>query len=239
MKNTAKLIVAGVFALGALFGFLSSDRFSRTGAAVFSHAAASPTPPQNTNTSTSSNVTNKLAVNSASSPAPVAANTVSNTATASTSTGSKKITKNFTLGQNSMTEHGDVAFNHENHAYKKYSADGKSVVGCVECHHTDQPAKAMKAPLVTSERDEILTDAVYQKSSQKVSTCRSCHFQDGEVLDGKTMPVLGDSDLNNQVAYHQNCNVCHDAAARLRPAVKKTAGFATTSDCTTCHKENK
>src|SRR5215207_11254386 len=33
-----------------------------------------------------------------------------------------------------------LTFSHLNHATKNYSIDGKSTIGCVECHHTDQPA---------------------------------------------------------------------------------------------------
>ena len=43
-----------------------------------------------------------------------------------------------------------VPFNHETHSTKMYSADLKSVPSCAECHHTDQPKAALKAPLVTS-----------------------------------------------------------------------------------------
>src|ERR1051326_6688600 len=33
----------------------------------------------------------------------------------------------------------DQAFNHVNHSTKpEYSIDGKTVIACVECHHTDQ-----------------------------------------------------------------------------------------------------
>ena len=249
MKNTAKLIVAGVFALGALFAFLSSNNFSRTGATVFSASTATPTPAKNTNSAPSaaanlapvtraanSNASTFPFGHPAASPGTVPANLASNTVAANTSPGGKKIPKSFTLGQNSLSEHGDVAFNHENHAYKNYSVDGKSVLGCVECHHTDQPKP--KSPLVTSERNEVLTDAVYQRSSQKVSTCRSCHFQDGEVPEGKEMPVFKGTDQTNQEAYHRNCNVCHDDAASLRPEIKKKPGFATTNDCLVCHKKN-
>src|SRR5919112_5980172 len=33
-----------------------------------------------------------------------------------------------------------VPFSHVNHATKNYSVDGTKPIGCVECHHTDQPA---------------------------------------------------------------------------------------------------
>ena len=32
-----------------------------------------------------------------------------------------------------------VPFSHLNHATKNYSPDGTKTIGCVECHHTDQP----------------------------------------------------------------------------------------------------
>jgi len=246
MKNAAKLIVISTFALGSLFVFLSNANISSGGAAVFSDETSrvmpledkskTPTSMPTVMKSPMADVTNTPV---ATAPANTAANTAANTSIASTSTGGKKITKSFTLGQNSFTEYGDVAFDHENHAEKNYSADGKSVVACIDCHHTDQPKSALKLPLVTSERDEILTMAVYQKSSQKVSTCRSCHYQESEVPEGKTIPKANDKVLDNRLAYHINCNDCHDAAARLRPEVKKKAGFATTNQCTVCHIENK
>lgn len=160
--------------------------------------------------------------------------------------GDKAMKKEFTLGKDSLSEYGEVAFNHETHAFKPYSPDGKSVVGCVECHHTDQPKSALKPPLVTSEREVALTHDSWKASAQKVNECRFCHFQDGSVPDGKTMPTASyteggkstKKDLNNELAYHINCNTCHDAAAKLRPELKKKAGFATTKDCLLCHKSN-
>jgi len=154
------------------------------------------------------------------------------------------IPKTFTLAKDSLSEYGEVKFDHDAHAFKPYSPDGKSVMGCVECHHTDQPKSALKPPLSTSERDVTLTMEVFQKATQKVSECRACHFQDGNVPDGKTMPSATYTDggkstkkeLNNELAFHINCNTCHDAAFKLRPELKKTPGFATSKDCTVCHK---
>jgi cytochrome c553 len=153
------------------------------------------------------------------------------------------IPKTFTLAKDSLSEYGEVTFNHENHASLMYSPDGKSVMGCVECHHTDQPKSALKPPLSTSERDVALTMEVFKGSAQKVSECRACHFQDGNVPDGKTMPSATYKDgeksttktLTNELAYHINCNACHDAAAKLRPELKKKPGFATSKDCNICH----
>jgi hypothetical protein len=156
----------------------------------------------------------------------------------------KMIPKTFTLGTDSQSEYGEVAFNHENHAFMKYSPDGTAVMGCVECHHTDQPKSALKPPLLTSERDVTMTFETWKASSQKVSDCRACHFQDGNVPEGKEMPKATYTDtgksvtkaLNNQLAYHINCNTCHDAAVKVRPDLKKKPGFATGKDCAICHK---
>ena len=159
--------------------------------------------------------------------------------------GDKTIQKNFTLSADSLDEHGDVAFDHDSHAFKNYSPDGKSVMGCVECHHTDQPKSALKPPLSTSERDVAMTIETWKASTQKVNNCRTCHFQEGSIPDGKTMPSAtytdgGKStkkDLTNQLAYHINCNTCHDAAFAARPELKKKPGFATSKDCMVCHKK--
>lgn len=218
MKTSVKLIVLALFSSVGLFTLISCSN-SGSGTLSAAMAQATPTPAAN------------AAANTAKPPAPA---------------GDKKITKKFTLGKDSASQYGEVAFDHETHAEGKYSPDGKSVVGCVECHHTDQPKSALKPPLVTSERDVVLTMASWQASPQKVSECRTCHFQEGSVPDGKTMPSAtyaegGKSktkDLNNELAYHLNCNTCHDAAAAARPELKKKAGFATSKDCAICHKTN-
>lgn len=213
MKRSAKLAVTAIFGLGifglALFFAVGQPR----GIRVTAEAAPTPTP---------------AAANTAVKPP----------------AGGKTITKHFTLGKDSLSEYGEVSFDHDLHAFQNYSPDGKSVVGCIECHHTDQPKSALKPPLATSERDTTLTMEVFQASNQKVSQCRDCHFQDGNLPDGKTMPSAtytdgGKStkkDLNNELAYHINCNTCHDAAFKLRPELKKKPGFATSKDCTVCHK---
>lgn len=233
MKNTAKLIAVCIFSLGVLFAFLGNRTGVGTGAAGFSGTVASPTPPKNTNaipTAANSTSTKPALANTA--------NTAANTAAPkpSASAGGKTIAKMFTLGLDSLSEYGEAPFDHDTHAFGKYSPDGKNVMGCVECHHTDQPKSALKPPYATSERDEVLTFEVFQRSSQKVTSCRACHFQDGNVPDGKTMPTAGNKDLNNQLAYHINCNTCHDAAFKLRPELKTRKGFATSKDCAVCHK---
>jgi hypothetical protein len=217
MKNFAKALVVFTFALAGLFIVSGADM-----AAVLAQVAPKPTPTPTPAANPSP------ATTAAPTPAPAASPTGSGTG--------KKITKNFTLGKDSASEHGDVPFDHETHAEGKYSPDGKSVIACVECHHTDQPKSALKLPLVTSERSVTLTMDVWRSSTQKVSECRTCHFQKGNIPDGKEMPVLDNGqELDNEYSYHQNCNTCHDAAARLRPTLKGKKGFATGNDCFICH----
>lgn len=226
MKNLAKLVVV------LTFGFLSAAVLlnSVDPPTSLAQIKAQPTPPAN------------IAANTA------AANTKSaaNTQAAPSPSGSKTITKSFILGKDSQTEDGEVPFDHETHATKMYSPDGKSTIACIECHHTDQPKSALKPPLSTSERDVTLTLASWQASSQKVNECRSCHFQSGSIPEGKSLPTATytergkevTKDLNNELAYHINCNTCHDAAAKVRPELKGKAGFATGVDCKTCHRPN-
>ena len=187
----------------------------------------------------------------AATPTPVAANSNANTsATGSSAIGSvpdqvagQSIKKKFVLGKDSISEYGESAFDHANHALQKYSPDGTSTIACVECHHTDQPKSALKPPLSTSERDVALTLETWKTSTKKVNECRICHFQEGSVPENKEMPKASYTeagkttvkDLNNELAYHINCNTCHDAAFKLRPALKSKPGFATSKDCSTCH----
>lgn len=248
MKDLTKLIVIGIFALFGL-GFLISHASSTIGTTVFAQTNVKPTPPDDKPTPKPTDAANK----SMTEPTEAANKALTESAESNTKAkpdgppiGDKKIPKEFTLGTDSFSEYGEVFFDHDTHAFQKYSPDGKSLVGCVECHRTNQPKSALKPPLLTSERDLVMTFEVWQKSSQKVSLCRACHFQDGDVPDDKEMPIAiykdGDKettkDLNNELAYHINCNTCHDAAAALRPELKKKKGFATTNDCMICHKEN-
>ncbi|MFN0138460.1 MAG: cytochrome c3 family protein [Pyrinomonadaceae bacterium] len=227
MKNLAKLLVTAVFAIVAVALVLSGSRLGDLDV-LAQTANPTPTPAANANAK------------------PANANTAANVSANTATTGGKTIPKTFILGKDSLTEYGEAPFDHDTHAFKNYSPDGKSVVGCVECHHTDQPKSALKPPLLTSERDVALTMDVWRASSKKVSGCRDCHFQEGNVPDGKEMPTADytiggktvTKDLNNENAYHLNCNTCHDAAAALRPEVKSRTGFATSKDCLICHKKN-
>lgn len=219
MKNSAKLTVIAVFGVFVLGLILNNAGGLEASSRTIAKGIATPTPP----------AANMPATPALAKPGPAPV-------------GGKEIEKSFTLAKDSQSEYGEVAFNHENHAFKNYSPDGKSVMGCVQCHHTDQPKSALKSPLVTSERDVALTMEVYKASPQKVSECRACHFQDGNVPDGKTMPTAiyasGTKDMTNEFAYHINCNTCHDAAFKARPELKSAPGFATSKDCTICHKKN-
>jgi len=167
-------------------------------------------------------------------------NSVVQTATATQEKESKTQPKEVTLDKDSQSDkYGEVPFNHENHATKKYNADGTAVLTCVECHHTDQPATELKAPLKTSERPVVLTAAVLEAADAKpVKTCRACHLQAGD--DSATLPTIQYPDkpaptkLTNEVAYHLNCNLCHDKAITARPTLKgKVPG---SNDCFPCHK---
>ncbi len=221
MRNPAKVVVISIFALTSTSLLLSTGSIAKIDPVV-AHAQTAPQ------------------------PTPPASNAATNSNTAKPAAGDKTIPKEFTLSKDSLSEYGEAPFNHENHASKTYSPDGKSVVSCAECHHTDQPKSALKPPLVTSARDVALTLDVWKASAQKVNECRSCHFQTDSVPDGKTIPTASYSEagkattkeLNNELAYHINCNTCHDAAAKVRPDLIKKAGFATTKDCTICHKPN-
>ena len=153
---------------------------------------------------------------------------------------SKTQPKDVVLDKDSQSDkYGEVPFSHENHAVKNYSPDGTAVIPCVECHHTDQPAAALKPPLKTSERDKALTSALLQDAASKpVKTCRTCHLQAGD--DSAPLPVVTYPDkpaptkLTNEVAFHNNCNLCHDKAIAARPALKgKVPG---SNDCFPCHK---
>jgi hypothetical protein len=151
--------------------------------------------------------------------------------------------KNYELCKDSQSDKfGIVPFTHENHSVRKYSLDGKSVIACVECHHTDQPKKSLPPPFLTSERDEVLTTAaLLPAAARPVKTCDTCHLQAGD--DSSEIPTLAaevalqygwNRRLTNDVAFHINCDGCHDRAIAARPALKgKIPG---TVDCIPCHK---
>ena len=153
---------------------------------------------------------------------------------------SKTQPKEIVLDKDSQSDkYGEVPFNHENHSTKNYNPDGATATACTFCHHTDQPASALKPPLKTSEREVALTSALLLTAESKpVKACRTCHAQAGDdsvqipsiTFPDKTAPTK----LTNEVAFHNNCNVCHDKAIAARPALKgKIPG---SNDCLPCHK---
>ena len=137
-----------------------------------------------------------------------------------------------------------LTFSHLNHSTKNYSVDGKSVVGCVECHHTDRPAAeaATHPPLKTADpadRTTTLTaETIKDSKTPVVRGCRDCHAQEGEKPKfGDAIPEVtyeGDTDptvLTNEEAYHRNCNTCHDAATQQRKLTTAPTG----NECLKCH----
>ena len=152
---------------------------------------------------------------------------------------SKEQPKKVKLDTDSLDDKwGEVAFDHETHTLKNYNPDGKTNTGCIECHHTDQPKENLKPPLVTSERSVVLTAEVLKEAAAApVKACRACHLQAGD--DSKPLPVIKkdekDLKLDNEVAYHTNCFVCHDAAIKARPELASKIAGSDPKGCVKCH----
>ncbi len=139
-----------------------------------------------------------------------------------------------------------VWFTHETHATLKYSIEGTKVIGCAECHHTDQPKAALTGVLKTSERDTVLTAASLTAPNAKaVKSCRACHAQEGATPvfwpanpqvtypDEPDTPVV----LTNYEAYHRNCITCHGDAviARKKPGAPAFLKGTPPTGCAGCH----
>jgi hypothetical protein len=137
-----------------------------------------------------------------------------------------------------------VTFSHVNHTTKNYSVDGTKPIGCVECHHTDQPAaEAAKHPPLKSanpaDRTVTLTaETVKDPKTPAVQACRTCHAQEGDkpklLAELPQVTYEGDTDptvLTNEEAFHRNCNGCHDQAVEKRKGINAP----TTNDCIKCH----
>lgn len=152
---------------------------------------------------------------------------------------SKEQPKKVKLDTDSLDEKwGEVAFDHETHSVKNYNPDGKSVTSCVFCHHTDQPKENLKPPLVTSERNVVLTaDVLKDAAAGPVKMCRGCHLQAGD--DSKPLPVITKNDkqlkLDNENAYHINCFECHDAAIKAKPELAAKISGSDPKGCGKCH----
>lgn len=148
-----------------------------------------------------------------------------------------------------------VAFTHEEHTTPAYSVDGKSPVGCAECHHTDQPKTALTGVLKTSHRDVLLTAALLTTpGAAPVYSCRACHAQVNTkpaICDGpqasryafcpnipnSTAEDEGDVALTNEEAYHRNCINCHSnaVAARRKPGAPPFKKGTPPTACAACH----
>ena len=141
-------------------------------------------------------------------------------------------------------------FDHETHSLLKYSADRKSVIGCVECHHTDAPQGTLKGEFTTddgrkvvfttSERAVVLTTKLLEDAaSAPVKGCRECHARAGEQpTEWPKIPELPNPNedelpdplpITNDIAYHDNCNTCHAQARSLDPKSKAP------TTCLNCH----
>ena len=151
---------------------------------------------------------------------------------------SKVEPKEVILSKDSKDPKGKpVLLTHENHATKNYSEDGKSVMACTVCHHTDQPKSALTGVLKTSERDAVLTSALLKDDkAAPVKTCRECHAQAGQKpAEWPAIPTVKYPDeddattLTNDEAYHRNCNTCHDTVKKRDPATKAP------TTCAGCH----
>jgi cytochrome c553 len=152
---------------------------------------------------------------------------------------SKEQPKKIVLDKDSLDEKwGEVAYDHETHSVKNYNPDGKSVTSCVFCHHTDQPKADLKPPLVTSERNVVLTAEVLKDTAAgPVKSCRSCHLQAGD--ESKPLPVITKNEkqlkLDNENAYHINCFECHDAAIKAKPELAAKISGSDPKGCVKCH----
>lgn len=135
----------------------------------------------------------------------------------------------------------EAAFDHAKHSTDiLHSLDGKTVTACVECHHTAQPsAPKGQEYLKKFNRKEVLTAKQLETSKEPVQSCRACHFQQSTeetdeyppegVSYPKKMGKRPTGKLTNDVAYHINCNSCHDAV------MKRDAQRKAPTGCNDCH----
>ncbi|HEX8706958.1 MAG TPA: cytochrome c3 family protein [Pyrinomonadaceae bacterium] len=136
----------------------------------------------------------------------------------------------------------EAAFDHAKHSTDAaYSLDGKTATACIECHHTDQPsAPKGQEYLKKFERKEALTAKQLEASKEPVKSCRACHFQPSaeetdefppkSIVYPKESGKAPSGKLTNEIAYHLNCNTCHEAARKRDPKLKAP------QTCTDCHK---
>jgi hypothetical protein len=137
----------------------------------------------------------------------------------------------------------DNAFDHEKHATDpKYSEDGKRVVGCAECHHTDQPSAPKGSEYLKKfTRDKLLT--AENVKDKAVETCRACHLRSADEPTDEYPPAsieypkeagktASKDKIDNEDGYHLNCNTCHDQA---RKRAEPKPGAKMPKNCADCH----
>ena len=151
----------------------------------------------------------------------------------------------ITLG--AEAKFGPINFNHAEHATGKRNIAGTGPIGCIECHHTAQPASeaAKRPPLQTawpSDRTTTLTAELLEKEPTGVGViaCRNYHARAGtkpstlpEIPQIKHEASTATITLTNQLAFHRNCASCHDEVLKNRPDAKAP----TAQKCMGCHKK--
>ena len=142
---------------------------------------------------------------------------------------------------------GRITFNHVKHNSGTYSIDETGPIGCIECHHTAQPASeiAKHPPLKTSwpaDRSTSLTAELFAKGSAAagIAACRDCHARVGQIpkLIAAIPEIMHESStalitLTNQQAFHRTCAGCHTEVAKT----KKLSKGPTSMQCLLCHKK--
>ena len=140
---------------------------------------------------------------------------------------------------------GVVKFSHLDHITKNRGIGG-TMIACIECHHTAQPASeaAKHPPLKTvwpADRTSTLTADQFEKdpAAPEVVVCRDCHAR--AETKPKLLPEIPQIKLEvgtefvtltNQQAFHRNCAGCHDEIAKT----SKDLNPPTSRKCTACHK---
>lgn len=252
-----KLIVALVLALGYLAVLFACGTASPTaGLTQNSNAQANVNAASNSNAA-ATNTSNTAATSNTTATTATAAQTTVEVTWPHAAIASEKLLPDASIiqpdkpvilgkdSENAKPNSGELkpeaAFEHVKHStLASYSFDGKTPAACVDCHHTDQPtAPKGQEYLAKFERNEVLTTKQLESSKQPVRTCRACHLQaSAEETDdyppkSVTYPAAlnrpPSGKLNNEIAYHLNCNTCHDAVKKRDPKIKAP------QTCVDCH----
>ena len=158
----------------------------------------------------------------------------------------KKLPEVIVLGKEARL--GQVAFSHAKHITENRSLDGTKQIGCVDCHHTAQPAaEALKHPphktAWPADRTTTLTAELLDKDANAVAAiCTDCHAR--AEAKPKLLPEIPQvkfddgaepTVMTNQQAFHHNCGGCHDEVVKIRPNLDPAP--PTSKKCTACHKK--